>query len=81
MRYYWLRNHGHSAATLTLGFVIHSPAKFAARYGSTEEAIEEWRQHWLQTPEGRLYGGIAAEDEAGWLSEVGVSWSQSNLAF
>ncbi len=73
MRHYWLCNHGHSAATFTLGFASHSPAKFAARYGSTEEAIEEWRQHWLQTPEGRLYGGSSAEDEAGWLREVGVS--------
>ncbi len=56
MRYYWLQAHGHRI-TAKMSFAEYSPAKFAERYGSTEEAIEEWRQHWLQSPEGRLYGG------------------------
>ena len=56
MRYYWLQGHGHRI-TPKMSFAVDSPAKFAARYGSTEEAIEQWRQHWLQSAEGRLYGG------------------------
>ncbi len=54
-RYFWMQAHGHRTAA-KLSFAAYSPAKFAAMYGSTEEAIEEWRQHWLQTPEGRLWG-------------------------
>ena len=56
MRYYWLQAHGHRI-TSQYAFAMYSPAKFAARYGSTEEAIEKWRQHWLKSPEGLLYGG------------------------
>ncbi len=56
MRYYWLQAHGH-LITPKMKFATYTPAKFAERYSSTEEAIEEWRQHWLQSPEGRLYGG------------------------
>ncbi len=56
MRYYWLQTHGHRIGP-KISFATLSPAKFAARYGTTEEAIEEWRQHWQHTPEGRLYGG------------------------
>ncbi len=56
MRYYWLQARGHRI-TPKWSFARDSPAKFAERYGSTEVAIEEWRQHWLQSPEGRLYGG------------------------
>ena len=56
MRYYWLQAHGRRI-TPKMTFAEYSPAKFATKYGSTEEAIEEWRQHWLQSPEGRLYGG------------------------
>ncbi len=63
MRYYWLQAHGHRI-TPKMSFAEHSPAKFAARYGSTEEAIEDWRQHWLHSPEGRLYGGNS-EDAGG----------------
>ncbi len=55
MRFYWLQAHGHRI-TPEMNFMQYSPAKFAASHGSTEEAIEEWRQHWLHTPEGRLYG-------------------------
>jgi hypothetical protein len=44
-----------------LYFATLSPAKFAARYGSTEAAIKEWRQDWQQTAEGRLYGGEGAD--------------------
>lgn len=60
MRYYWLQNHSHQIHP-KLSFAALSPAKFAARFGSTEEAIEKWRQHWQQTPEGRLYGGEGAD--------------------
>ncbi len=56
MRYYWLQAHGHHI-TPRFHFAEYSPAKFAERYGSTEEAIEEWRQHWLLSPQGRMYGG------------------------
>ena len=54
-RYFWMRAHGHRTFA-KLSFVSLSPAKFAARYDSTEEAIEEWRQAWLLTPEGRIWG-------------------------
>lgn len=64
MRYYWLQAHGHRI-TPKLGFAMLSPARFAANYGSTEEAIEQWRQHWLQTPEGRLYGCDGADSGVG----------------
>ncbi len=60
MRYYWLQEHGHKI-TPKLYFATLSPAKFAARYGSTEAAIKEWRQDWQQTAEGRLYGGEGAD--------------------
>lgn len=40
MRYYWLQAHGHRI-TPKVAFTRYSPASFAARYGSTEEAIEE----------------------------------------
>ncbi len=56
MRYRWLQAHGLNIVGKA-AFARLSPAKFAARHGSLEEAIEEWRQCWLQTPEGRLYGG------------------------
>lgn len=40
-----------------MNFAQYSPAKSAERYSSTQEAIEKRRQYWLQSPEGRLYGG------------------------
>lgn len=71
LRYYWLQAHGHRMKPM-MSFAVYSPAKFAAKYGSTEEAIEKWRQDWLHSPEGRLYGG---EGEG-----AGVSgWAPQNL--
>ncbi len=71
MRYYWLKAHGHRI-TPKMTFANHSQDHFAERYGSTEEAIEEWRQHWLHSPEGRLYGGDS--------KDAGVDrWAPQNL--
>ncbi len=71
MRSYWLQAYGHRI-TPKMKFAMYSQADFAERYGSTEEAIEEWRQHCLHSPEGRLYGGDS--------KDAGVDrWAPQNL--
>ena len=44
-----------SRITSKLASAALTPAKFVARCGSTEEAIEKEGQRWLLTQEGRLH--------------------------
>ncbi len=41
-------HRGGRTAELKLSALTSCPADFAKRYGTTAEAMEEWKQHWLR---------------------------------